>query len=57
MKQNSRKSNNSNVCQDCSEVFVVDSLARICEMKHAGVEVVRAVDKYKPELKSVKDAA
>lgn len=57
MKPNSRKSNNSNMCQECSEVFVVDSLARVCEMKHAGVEVIRAVDRNKPQLKSVKDAA
>jgi hypothetical protein len=57
MKQNSQKSNNSNVCQDCLEVFVVDSLARVCEMKHAGVVVVKAVDRYKPELKPVRDAA
>jgi hypothetical protein len=57
MKQNSRKNINSNVCQDCLEVFVVDSLARVCEMKHAGVEVIKAVDRNNPELKSVKDAA
>jgi hypothetical protein len=57
MKQNSQNSKNSNVCQDCLEVFVVDSLARVCEMKHSGVVVVKAVDRYKPELRSVKDAA
>ena len=57
MKQNSHKNTNSNVCQDCLEVFVVDSLARVCEMKHAGVVVVKAVDRHKPELRSVKDAA
>lgn len=57
MKQNSHKKSNSNVCQDCLEVFVVDSLARVCEMKHAGVEVIKAVDRNKPKLSSVKDAA
>ncbi len=57
MKQNSRKNSDSNVCKDCLEVFVVDSLARVCEMKHAGVEVVKAVDRVKPELRAVKDAA
>lgn len=57
MKQNSRKNADSNVCKDCLEVFVVDSLARVCEMKHAGVEVVKAVDRNKPALSSVKDAA
>jgi len=57
MKQNSRNTINSNSCQVCLEVFVVDSLARVCEMKHDGVEVVKAVDRVKPELKAVKDAA
>jgi hypothetical protein len=28
---------NSNQCKICKERFVVDSLARCCEMKHDGV--------------------
>jgi hypothetical protein len=57
MKKNNQNTSNSNVCQDCSEVFVVDSLARVCEMKHAGAVVVKAIDRHNPKLKSVKDAA
>jgi len=31
----------SNQCKVCKERFVVDSLARCCEMKHDGVVFVR----------------
>ena len=31
----------SNQCKVCKERFVVDSLARCCEMKHNGVVFVR----------------
>lgn len=36
----------TNQCSVCKELFVVDSLARICEMKHGGVVFVRP--EYKP---------
>jgi hypothetical protein len=35
MSTNKRKP--SNKCEICGEVFVVDSLARFCEQKHAGL--------------------
>jgi hypothetical protein len=35
---------NSWQCKVCGEVFVVDSLARICELKHEGVVFPRAID-------------
>jgi hypothetical protein len=37
-------SKSSNQCSVCKERFVVDSLARICEMKHDGVVFIRRPD-------------
>jgi hypothetical protein len=36
-----KSESNSNQCSVCKERFVVDSLARCCEMKHDGVVFVR----------------
>jgi hypothetical protein len=33
--------NSSNMCSVCKERFVVDKLARCCEMKHDGVVFIR----------------
>lgn len=40
MQQN-RDRRHDNQCTVCGEVFVVDSLARCCEMKHDGYVFVR----------------
>lgn len=40
MQQNKERRHN-NQCTVCKEVFVVESLARCCEMKHDGVVFVR----------------
>lgn len=40
MQQNEKRRHN-NQCTVCKEVFVVESLARCCEMKHDGVVFVR----------------
>ena len=45
----------NNQCSVCKEIFVVDSLARICEMKHQGVVFVHPEYKlvYKDLPKSI----
>jgi hypothetical protein len=35
--------NSSNICSVCKEVFVVESLARCCEMKHDGVVFTKPI--------------
>jgi len=47
--------NKSNVCYVCKERFVVDILARCCEMKHEGIVFERRPEqepgpKHKPKL-------
>jgi hypothetical protein len=44
----------SNQCSVCKERFVVDSLARICEMKHDGVVFVRQPYVPRPNQKPLK---
>jgi len=44
----------NNQCYICKEVFVVDSLARCCEMKHDGVVFIKPVYVAKPWQKPIK---
>jgi hypothetical protein len=50
------KSDNTppNKCKVCGEIFVVDSLARICEQKHEGVVFKTGVDAYLESLENTK---
>jgi hypothetical protein len=43
---------NSNKCSYCGERFVVDSLARDCELKHQGVQFKTAVEALIEDKKS-----
>ena len=45
----------NNVCGYCNEIFVVDSLARICEMKHEGVIFIKEEYKPRPSQRLKKD--
>jgi hypothetical protein len=44
----------SNQCSVCKERFVVDSLARLCEMKHDGVVFVRQEYVPRPNQRPLK---
>lgn len=46
----------NNQCSVCREIFVVDSLARICEMKHDGVVFIREEYKPRPGQRPKKDS-
>jgi hypothetical protein len=58
MQQNKQR-RHDNQCNVCGEVFVVESLARCCEMKHDGVVFVRRESQMprtkKPELTVVEN--
>jgi len=49
-----KTADNSNQCSVCKERFVVDSLARICEMKHDGVVFVRQPYVPRPNQRPLK---
>jgi hypothetical protein len=44
-----------NQCSVCKEIFVVDSLARMCEQKHDGVVFKTGIEAYLESLDLKKD--